>query len=122
MPVLTRLRACDSAAEPLNVRAMRADDVVAASRLLLSVFTEDEDINIVSRALILGEHVVGLRERGAQNVILVCQEPSSKELIGASPPSALTLYSALRNAESRKPSNVHSAAEFYQTTPPGPQA
>ena len=62
-------------ASGLRIRAMAPGDILCASRLLLRAFTEREDVNVVSKALIFAEHVVGLRERHGQNVILVAEQP-----------------------------------------------
>ena len=75
----------------LRIRAMAPGDILSASRLLLSAFTEGENVNGLSKALIFAEHVVGLRERYGQNVILVAEQPAVKdELVGtACLPAAL---------------------------------
>lgn len=66
----------------MQIRGMLSDDVFDASRLLVNVFNEDEDINPLSRALIIAEHVIGLRGRYSKNVILVCRRSPGHEIIG----------------------------------------
>ena len=66
----------------MQIRGIMSDEVFCASRLLVNVFSEDEDINPLSRALIIAEHVIGLRSRYSKNVILVCRRPPGQEIIG----------------------------------------
>jgi len=84
LAVLTEVRGFALPASGLMTRPLRLADIPAASRLLVNVFTEQEQVNAISRALIFVEHLVGLRERLPQNVILVCEQPSihKDQLIG----------------------------------------
>ena len=74
----------------LRVREMKPADIFPASRLLVRVFSEPE-VNVLSRALIFAEHVVGLRERYRQNVIFVAEHPAvhRDELVGTVIPPTL---------------------------------
>jgi len=82
---ITSVRGFALPATGLNIRVMQSRDIFPASQLLLRVFTEGDPfnpLNLISKPLILAEHVFGLRERREKNVMLVCQKTSSNEIIG----------------------------------------
>ena len=85
LALITSIRGFALPATGLNIRLMQSRDIFPASQLLLRVFTEGDPfnpLNMISKPLILAEHVFGLRERREKNVMLVCQKTSSNEIIG----------------------------------------